>query len=47
VQKGNSQRGRRPPARLTAIFSAFAERLAALAEERAKPWWRRIILRAV
>jgi hypothetical protein len=26
-----------PP--LTAIFSALAQRLAALAEERAKPWW--------
>jgi hypothetical protein len=28
-------------------FSALAERLAALAEERAKPWWRRLRLRAV
>jgi hypothetical protein len=24
-------------------FSALAERLAALVEERARPWWRRIV----
>jgi predicted nucleic acid-binding Zn-ribbon protein len=33
--------------RAIAEFSALAERLAALAEERAKPWWRRLRLRAV
>ena len=30
-----------------AEFSALADRLAALAEERSRPWWRRIRLRAV
>ena len=33
--------------RAFAELSAVAERLAALAEERAKPWWRRLRLRAV
>ena len=29
-------------AQTEAVIAALAERLAALAEERAKPWWRRL-----